>query len=204
MAKQAPTPTEDADAALCCAPIINTQLSESEANELASVFAALGDPVRLRLLSIVANEGEVCSCNLEAPLAKSQPTISHHTRGAERCRPHPRRETRPLDVVADRPGTHEATPRHPRDLRTAEDGATNGRCLRMCFVHRGTDGHSTGGGTITYTYVVESGQTIPANYSSGHLGAQFGGTGSPRSTSGDTWTVVSTSGGVASTMSGTF
>ncbi len=36
--------------------------------------------MRLRLLSIVATEGEVCSCNLEGPLAKSQPTISHHTR----------------------------------------------------------------------------------------------------------------------------
>jgi ArsR family transcriptional regulator len=34
----------------------------------------------LRLLSIVAAEGEICSCNLEAPLGKSQPTISHHTR----------------------------------------------------------------------------------------------------------------------------
>ena len=55
-------------------------MSESEATELASVFAALSDPVRLRLLSIVASEKEVCSCNLEAPLAKSQPTISHHTR----------------------------------------------------------------------------------------------------------------------------
>ena len=40
----------------------------------------LSDPVRLRLLSIVATEGEVCSCNLEGPLGKSQPTISHHTR----------------------------------------------------------------------------------------------------------------------------
>jgi ArsR family transcriptional regulator len=47
---------------------------------LAPLFAALGDPVRLRLLSIVAAEGEVCSCNLEGPLGKSQPTISHHTR----------------------------------------------------------------------------------------------------------------------------
>jgi ArsR family transcriptional regulator len=47
---------------------------------LAEVFAALSDPVRLRLLSIVAAEGEVCSCNLEEPLGKSQPTISHHTR----------------------------------------------------------------------------------------------------------------------------
>ncbi len=44
------------------------------------MFAALGDPVRLRLLSIIAAEGEVCSCQLEGPLGKSQPTVSHHTR----------------------------------------------------------------------------------------------------------------------------
>ena len=64
----------------CCVPITEGALAEPDAIELASVFAALSDPVRLRLLSIVAAEGEVCSCNLEAPLAKSQPTISHHTR----------------------------------------------------------------------------------------------------------------------------
>ena len=64
----------------CCAPITAGQLPEAEASELAGLFAALSDPVRLRLLSIVASEGEVCSCNLEGPLGKSQPTISHHTR----------------------------------------------------------------------------------------------------------------------------
>lgn len=64
----------------CCAAITTAELSERDAAELAPVFAALSDPVRLRLLSIVATEGEVCSCNLEGPLAKSQPTISHHTR----------------------------------------------------------------------------------------------------------------------------
>jgi len=47
---------------------------------LAQVLSALADPVRLRLVSIVASYGEVCSCDLEAPLARSQPTISHHTR----------------------------------------------------------------------------------------------------------------------------
>lgn len=67
-------------AATCCAAITAEELSEKDAEELAPVFAALSDPVRLRLLSIVATEGEVCSCNLEGPLAKSQPTISHHTR----------------------------------------------------------------------------------------------------------------------------
>jgi ArsR family transcriptional regulator len=64
----------------CCAPIATAPLSPVDAGELAALFAALSDPVRLRLLSIVASEGEVCSCNLETPLGKSQPTISHHTK----------------------------------------------------------------------------------------------------------------------------
>src|SRR5271154_1947808 len=66
--------------ATCCAALTTAELSETDALELAPLFAALSDPVRLRLLSIVAQSGEVCSCNLEGPLAKSQPTISHHTR----------------------------------------------------------------------------------------------------------------------------
>ena len=45
-----------------------------------TAFAALADPVRLRLLSLIAASGEVCSCDLERPLGKSQPTISHHTK----------------------------------------------------------------------------------------------------------------------------
>src|SRR5580704_6672772 len=65
---------------LCCSVLTHELLSKAEAERTAPVFAALGDPVRLRLLSIVAAEGEVCSCNLEGPLRKSQPTISHHTR----------------------------------------------------------------------------------------------------------------------------
>lgn len=65
---------------LCCAPITATALSERDAADLAPVFAALGDPVRLRLLSIVSSHGAVCSCHLEEPLSKSQPTISHHTK----------------------------------------------------------------------------------------------------------------------------
>lgn len=65
---------------LCCTPLTETPLSQADAVKLAKVMAALSDPVRLRLLSLVASEGEVCSCNLEVPLDKSQPTISHHTR----------------------------------------------------------------------------------------------------------------------------
>jgi ArsR family transcriptional regulator, arsenate/arsenite/antimonite-responsive transcriptional repressor len=65
---------------LCCSVLTHEPLSKREAERTAPVFAALGDPIRLRLLSMVAAEGEVCSCNLEGPLGKSQPTISHHTR----------------------------------------------------------------------------------------------------------------------------
>lgn len=64
----------------CCSPLVQESLSEVEAHAMALVYAALADPVRLRLLSLVASVDEVCSCNLEAPLAKSQPTVSHHTR----------------------------------------------------------------------------------------------------------------------------
>ena len=69
-----------ADAVACCAPVTEAPLSETEAAELARVMAALADPVRLRLLSLVASVPEVCSCELEGPLAKSQPTVSHHTK----------------------------------------------------------------------------------------------------------------------------
>ena len=55
-------------------------LAEDDADDLAKVFAALGDPVRLRLLSLVADAGEICSCDLLEPLGKSQPTVSHHTK----------------------------------------------------------------------------------------------------------------------------
>lgn len=66
--------------ALCCASVVDAPLGQDEAVGLARVLGALADPVRLRLLSLVASQPEICSCNLEAPLAKSQPTISHHTR----------------------------------------------------------------------------------------------------------------------------
>jgi ArsR family transcriptional regulator len=54
-------------------------ISATEAVSLARTLGALADPVRIQLLSIVASKGEVCSCDLIRPLAKSQPTISHHT-----------------------------------------------------------------------------------------------------------------------------
>jgi ArsR family transcriptional regulator len=65
---------------LCCSSVVEAPLGESDAVELARVLAALADPVRLRLYSLVAAQTELCSCDLEGPLAKSQPTVSHHTK----------------------------------------------------------------------------------------------------------------------------
>ncbi|HZN15025.1 MAG TPA: metalloregulator ArsR/SmtB family transcription factor [Acidimicrobiales bacterium] len=64
----------------CCAPLLAAPLADDDAQDLARTFAALADPVRLRLLSLIAAAGECCSCDLEAPLGKSQPTVSHHTK----------------------------------------------------------------------------------------------------------------------------
>jgi ArsR family transcriptional regulator len=62
--------------------VLGSPLEAAGADELAQGFAALGDPVRLRVLSMLAaaDEGEVCVCNFVEPLGKSQPTISHHLR----------------------------------------------------------------------------------------------------------------------------
>ena len=64
----------------CCTPLLSAPLSGDDADHLAAAFSALADPVRLRLLSLVAEAGEVCSCDLLGPLGKSQPTVSHHTK----------------------------------------------------------------------------------------------------------------------------
>ncbi|MDT0451069.1 ArsR/SmtB family transcription factor [Streptomyces hesseae] len=64
----------------CCPGLLTAPLAEDQAVELAKVFKALGDPVRLRLLSLIASRagGEVCVCDLTPAFDLSQPTISHH------------------------------------------------------------------------------------------------------------------------------
>ena len=64
----------------CCTPLTEGVHDEDEAVELAGMFKLLADPVRLRLLSIVANapDGEACACDLTEPVGRSQPTVSHH------------------------------------------------------------------------------------------------------------------------------
>ncbi|HEY2427560.1 MAG TPA: metalloregulator ArsR/SmtB family transcription factor [Acidimicrobiales bacterium] len=64
----------------CCPSLLDAPLSEADAAELARGVAALADPARLQILSLLAAapEGEVCVCEFVAPLGKSQPTVSHH------------------------------------------------------------------------------------------------------------------------------
>jgi len=68
------------ESVVCCAPLATAVLGEADANVLAERFAALADPVRLRLVSLLANAeaGAVCACDLVEPVGKSQPTVSHH------------------------------------------------------------------------------------------------------------------------------
>lgn len=65
---------------VCCSPLIREPLSQDWAGDLARMFKALGDPVRLRLLSLVASHegGEACVCDISDTFDLSQPTISHH------------------------------------------------------------------------------------------------------------------------------
>ena len=64
----------------CCPTALSTPLSEQRAEALARDFAVVSDPVRLRLLSLIASAptGEACVCELVEPLERSQPTVSHH------------------------------------------------------------------------------------------------------------------------------
>lgn len=71
-------PTNVTNEAACCPPLLGPTLTEADADELAGVLKALADPIRLKLVNIIASSGEACACDLPALLDRSQPTISHH------------------------------------------------------------------------------------------------------------------------------
>jgi ArsR family transcriptional regulator len=64
----------------CCSPLLAAPIADGDAEELAAAFRALADPVRLKLLSLIAAapDGTACSCELEEPVGKTQSTVSHH------------------------------------------------------------------------------------------------------------------------------
>jgi ArsR family transcriptional regulator len=69
-----------ADTAACCSPLSAQPLTAEQAEQVAPLLKALADPVRLRLMSLVASRegGEACICDLNGAFDLSQPTISHH------------------------------------------------------------------------------------------------------------------------------
>ena len=64
----------------CCSTVTGGVLAADDAQRLARMFKALGDPTRVRLLSLIAAsaDGELCVCDLTDPVGLSQPTVSHH------------------------------------------------------------------------------------------------------------------------------
>jgi ArsR family transcriptional regulator, arsenate/arsenite/antimonite-responsive transcriptional repressor len=68
------------EAVACCSPLTSEPLSAAAAERVSRLLKALGDPARLRLLSLVAShaDGEACVCDLQEAFDLSQPTISHH------------------------------------------------------------------------------------------------------------------------------
>ncbi len=66
--------------AACCSPMTGEPISAPDAQALATTLKALADPMRLRLLSVIAahDGGEACVCDLTEPVGLSQPTVSHH------------------------------------------------------------------------------------------------------------------------------
>jgi ArsR family transcriptional regulator, arsenate/arsenite/antimonite-responsive transcriptional repressor len=69
-----------ADSVACCPPLTAQPLSQAQAEQIVPLLKAVADPVRLRLMSLVASHagGEACVCDLNDAFDLSQPTISHH------------------------------------------------------------------------------------------------------------------------------
>jgi ArsR family transcriptional regulator len=79
-----PSPTESI---ACCSPLAHEPMSRQQADHIAPLLKALADPVRLRLMSLVASHvgGEACVCDLAGAFDLSQPTISHHLKVLHEC-----------------------------------------------------------------------------------------------------------------------
>lgn len=78
--EELPVVVLDTTAAACCTPLAEQVLPADKARDLAPAFKALGDPVRLQLLSQIATAetGEICVCDLTPAFDLTGPTISHH------------------------------------------------------------------------------------------------------------------------------
>lgn len=87
MSKSAVLELTPVQAVACCSPLTREPLSSAQAQQIAPMIKALADPVRLRLMSLIASHdgGEACVCDLNDAFALSQPTISHHLKVLHEC-----------------------------------------------------------------------------------------------------------------------
>ena len=117
------TPVE---AVACCSPLARQPLTQAGADQIAPLLKALADPVRLRLMSLIASHegGEACVCDLTDAFELSQPTISHHLKVLHEAGPHLARQARCLGLLP-RPDHGARGSRHPdRDAVAGTDAAT--------------------------------------------------------------------------------
>ena len=108
------TVLDPAGAAACCPPLSAEPLSQAQAEQVAPLLKALAEPVRLRLMSLIASHpgGEACVCDLNGAFDLSQPTISHHLKVLNEAGPGRPGQARRVGLL---PGPDRSTgnPRHP-------------------------------------------------------------------------------------------
>lgn len=73
-----PLPVIDTSAPICCAPVASAPMSVEDALEVALRLKALADPVRVRLMSLLLANDEVCTCDLAPAVGVGEATVSHH------------------------------------------------------------------------------------------------------------------------------
>jgi ArsR family transcriptional regulator, arsenate/arsenite/antimonite-responsive transcriptional repressor len=71
-------PVIDTSAPICCSPVAAAPMTEDDALEVAVRLKALADPVRVRLMSLLLAQDEVCTCDLAPPVGVTEATVSHH------------------------------------------------------------------------------------------------------------------------------
>ncbi|WP_345893745.1 ArsR family transcriptional regulator [Nocardioides sp. TF02-7] len=126
------------DTGVCCSPVTGGALDAEEAQRLARMFKALGDPTRVRLLSLIAAqpEREACICDLVDPVGLAQPTVSPPHEAARRRRPGGARAARPLGLLPHGRGHADRAQRGVAALRCST--ATVGNRCAARFVEPDT------------------------------------------------------------------
>ena len=129
VANQKLLPVIEADQGQCCAPLACEPLPEAGADELAALFKAVADPVRLRLLSLIAchEGGESCVCDLLDAFDMTAPSVSYHLKILREAGPDQLRAARHLGVLPGQPGGDGADVGRARPIVRGGTGNVGGK-----------------------------------------------------------------------------